>query len=167
MTLAKQAKFMMRKPAPLSSPCDFVLKKQPSLIADAGDGLFIQVNMSMVLVWSCRPDVSRVVNKGSAKKGTVLGFYPGCVYSESDQLLVYPHIFTDNYYLAFRSDKAPHDPLVFGPHLCTLTRINDRNWLTPTAMVDLVRRFLHHGRESIRGKPRPRVLHSFRFHRTP
>jgi hypothetical protein len=36
----------------------------------------------------------------------VVAFYPGCVYAESDLPLVYPHIYTDNDYLAFRSDKV-------------------------------------------------------------
>lgn len=35
-----------------------------------------------------------------------MGFYPGCVYAESDMPLVYPQIFTGNSYLAFRPDKA-------------------------------------------------------------
>jgi hypothetical protein len=36
----------------------------------------------------------------------VVAFYPGCVYAESDLPLVYPHIYTDNAYLAFRPDKV-------------------------------------------------------------
>jgi hypothetical protein len=41
----------------------------------------------------------------------VVAFYPGCVYAESDLPLVYPHIYTDNDYLAFRSDKVTREPL--------------------------------------------------------
>ncbi|ELR18638.1 uncharacterized protein ACA1_298810 [Acanthamoeba castellanii str. Neff] len=89
VTLAKQAKFFMKKPTaakplPASPSCGFTLAKRPSSISGAGEGVFIQ---------------------GKASRGTVVAFYPGCVYAESDLPLVYPHIYTDNDYLAFRSDK--------------------------------------------------------------
>lgn len=44
--------------------------------------------------------------QGSVAKGDVVAFYPGCVYAEADMPLVYPHIFMDNTYLTFRSDKV-------------------------------------------------------------
>ncbi len=48
VTLAKQAKFFMKKPAaakplPATPSCGFTLAKRPSSISGAGEGVFIQV----------------------------------------------------------------------------------------------------------------------------
>jgi hypothetical protein len=48
VTLAKQAKFFMKKPTaakplPASPSCGFTLAKRPSSISGAGEGVFIQV----------------------------------------------------------------------------------------------------------------------------